>query len=73
MPELTPMERAVKAAGSISALARRLGVAHQVASRWVKRGHVPPKRALEIEIYYGIPARELVKPSLLEIASLITS
>lgn len=73
MPDLTPIQRAVAAAGSISALARRLGVAPQVCNRWVKRGYVPPARALELEVYYGIPARELVKPALLEMASLITS
>lgn len=69
----TALDRAVADAGSIAALARRLGVAPQVASRWVKRGYVPAARALEIEVHYGVPARELVKPSLLEIATLITS
>jgi transposase-like protein len=71
MTDLTPMERVVKAAGSISALARRLDVAHQVCNRWVKRGYFPAARALEVEVHYGVPARELVKPSLLEIATLI--
>jgi DNA-binding transcriptional regulator YdaS (Cro superfamily) len=67
------MERAVQAAGSITALARRLGIAHQVASRWVKRGYVPATRALQIEVLYGIPAKELVKPSLALLVSLIHS
>jgi DNA-binding transcriptional regulator YdaS (Cro superfamily) len=71
MTDLTGLARAVEAAGSITALARKLGVAHQVANRWVHRGYVPAARALEIEVIYGIPARDLVKPSLLEIANLI--
>lgn len=73
MTDPSPMERAVQAAGSISALGRRLGVTHQVVCRWVSRGYVPAARALEIELHYGIPAKELVKPSLLELASLINS
>lgn len=73
MTDPSPMERAVQAAGSITALARRLGIAHQVASRWVKRGYVPATRALQIEVLYGIPAKELVKPSLALLVSLIHS
>jgi hypothetical protein len=42
-------------------------------NRWHKRGHVPAKRALEIEMHYGVPARDMVDPSLLHIAALITS
>jgi DNA-binding transcriptional regulator YdaS (Cro superfamily) len=67
------IDRAIASAGSISALARKLGVSHQVANRWQKRGFVPAKRAIEIELHYGIPARDLVHPSLLQIASLIAS
>jgi DNA-binding transcriptional regulator YdaS (Cro superfamily) len=70
---MTGIEMAIQRAGSISALARKLNISHQVANRWVKRGHVPPKRAFEIELQYGVPARDLVDPSLLHIASLITS
>jgi DNA-binding transcriptional regulator YdaS (Cro superfamily) len=64
---------AIKRAGSISALARKLDVSHQVVNRWHKRGFVPSKRALEIEMHYGVPARDLVDPSLMHIASLLTS
>jgi DNA-binding transcriptional regulator YdaS (Cro superfamily) len=73
MTDQTGLARAVSAAGSISALARKLGVAHQVANRWVRRGYVPAARAIEIEVLYGVPAKELVKPSLLEIANLLVS
>jgi DNA-binding transcriptional regulator YdaS (Cro superfamily) len=69
----TALDRAAEAAGSWGDLARKLGVSHQAMYAWRKRGHVPPNRALEIEVLYGVPARELVKPSLLEIATLITA
>ena len=73
MTPLTGINLAIKQAGGISALARKLGISHQVVNRWHKRGHVPAKRALEIEMHYGVPARDRVDPSLLHIASLITS
>lgn len=73
IPTLPALDRAAEAAGSWVALARKLGVTHQAMYEWKKRGHVPPTRALEIEVHYGIPARELIKPSLLEIAHLILS
>jgi len=38
-----------------------------------RRGYVPANRALEIEMHYGVPARDMVDPSLLHIAALITS
>lgn len=73
MIKSTGIDLAIKQAGSISALARKLDISHQVVNRWHKRGHVPAKRALEIELHYGVPARDLVEPSLLHIASLLTS
>lgn len=69
---MTAIETVVSKAGSISALARALGIAHQVANRWVKRGYVPPRRALELEVLYGVPAHSLVKPSLALIAELLS-
>jgi len=69
---MTAIETVVAQAGSISALARKLGVAHQVANRWVKRGYVPARRALELEVIYGVPASALAKPSLMLIAGLLT-
>ena len=73
MTPLTGINLAIKKAGCISALARKLQVSHQVVNRWHKRGYVPAKRALEIEMLYGVPARDMVDPSLLHIAALITS
>ena len=73
MTDLTPLNRAVQAAGNISQLARKLGIAPQVCHRWVKRGWVPPKQALKLEVFYGIPAKELVNPLVREIADLLSS
>lgn len=58
---------AVEAAGSISALSRKLNVSHQVANRWIKRGYVPLQRARQISTIYGLPMRELVAPALREL------
>lgn len=65
------LNRAADLAGSYHKLALRLGVRHQVMYRWCKRGFVPSKRALEIEVMFGVPAKELVDPALAEIANLI--
>ena len=68
-PQTTGIVKAAIKAGSIAALAREIGVAAQVANRWCKRGFAPPKRALQISQRYGIPARELVQPALLQVAA----
>lgn len=68
-PNTTGIARAVIKAGSVAALAREVGVARQVADRWVKRGHVPPARAFQMERLYGVAARTLIKPSLLRLAA----
>lgn len=61
----TALDLAVDKAGSISELARLVGVKPQVANRWVHLGYVPPvKRARQIADLYGLPMRDLVKPDL---------
>lgn len=64
--ELKGLALAVEKAGSISALARLVGVAHQVMNRWVQKGFVPLDRAVQINQEYGIPTRELVNPKLVD-------
>lgn len=61
------IELAAQQAGSISALARAVGVSHQVANRWVLAGFAPLKRAKQIGALYGLPIRELVSPKLLDL------
>lgn len=56
--------KAVKEAGSQTALAEAMGVSQQAISKWVRLGWVPTERAIEIEAMYGVPRRELVAPKL---------
>lgn len=56
MARKTPIERAAKAAGSKSELARRLGVAVQSIQQWQR---IPAERVLEVERVTGIPRHEL--------------
>jgi DNA-binding transcriptional regulator YdaS (Cro superfamily) len=39
--EMTPLEKAIRFLGGYSATARVCGVASQVVSNWVRRGHLP--------------------------------
>lgn len=70
---MTGIEQAIQKAGETAgvspinaraAFARHLGVSVQVVSQWVKRGWLPPARALEVEELYGVDRSFLVKPSL---------
>lgn len=56
---MTGIERAVKAKGSQSALARALGVKPQSVQEWVARGYPPGKRCLKIEEVTGVSCHEL--------------
>lgn len=51
-----PLSRAIAVAGSIAALAARIGITPQAVSAWER---VPAERAREIEIATGIPRCEL--------------
>lgn len=73
MSEPTALDRAAAMAGSWYKLAKKLGVTHQAVYEWKAAGYVPANRALQIEIAFGISARELVRPELLEIADLLSS
>ena len=68
---LAPIEQAAEAAGSWFALAQKLKVSHQSVYQWKSRGFFPLRRALEIELHYGIPAKDLIDPALREIADLL--
>lgn len=69
---MTGIEQVIARAGSASAVARKLKVSHQVVTRWRQRGFVPASRAIELEVAYQVPARELVDPALAHIATLIS-
>lgn len=53
---------AANKAGGVPSMARSLGVTPQAVREWVRAGHMPPARAKEAEILYGIPRAELVSP-----------
>ena len=56
----TPIQQAVKVAGSQSALAKAVNAAPQFVSQWVTgRRPVPPKFALTIEKATGVSRHEL--------------
>lgn len=66
----TGIQRAADAAAKASglngatALARELNVSNQAVYAWLKRGWAPASRAQQLSIAYGVPARDLLKPSL---------
>jgi len=64
--------KAVKAAGSQTELADKVGVTQQVISKWVRVGFVPLNRAVELEELYDIPRRELISPKLRDLLEPVT-
>jgi DNA-binding transcriptional regulator YdaS (Cro superfamily) len=50
------LERAIKAAGGLAALAEPLGITAQAISQW---DEVPPLRVLAVERATGVPRTEL--------------
>lgn len=61
---MSAIEHAVELAGSQTALAIKLGVSQPAVNAWIEAGHVPLKRAAQIESIYGIPAITLVDSSI---------
>ncbi len=56
---MTPIERAIEAAGGLSSLAERLKTSPQVISNWRARGSVPAVRVLDLERETGVSRHEL--------------
>ena len=52
----SPLGRAIKAIGTMQALADAVGISIQAVSQWKR---VPPLRVLEVERITGIPRHEL--------------
>lgn len=61
----TPLEQAVRIAGSQSALARRVGVSQQYISKIIRKkgGRVPAELVVPISDVTGIP-RQVLRPDL---------
>lgn len=62
--ELNGVNKAISAAGSQLKLAAALGVTQQAVSEWLRQGYVPPDRATEIEMQFGVPRTTLLSPKL---------
>jgi DNA-binding transcriptional regulator YdaS (Cro superfamily) len=62
----TPYRKAIEAAGSISALARALGITRQAVMQWEKPDRqIPAEHVPQIERHTGIPRWQL-RPDLWE-------
>ena len=63
---MSGIEKAIAKAGTRRAFAQSLtpSITVQAVCQWVRRGWVPPQRALEIERLYGVDRAYLVKPEL---------
>ena len=66
---MTGIQEAVSVAGSQRNLADLLGVTQQVVSYWVKQGHVPSARVVEVEQVTGVSRDRLVNPRLADMLS----
>ena len=53
------IEKAVRAVGSQSALARAVKVTPQAVQQWVDAGRVSHKKVIEVERVSGVPRQEL--------------
>lgn len=62
---LSPIQKAIKQVGGISALAARLGVSYQAIQQWEKSGRIPAERVLEVEkATEGLVTRHQLRPDL---------
>lgn len=48
-PDLSPIDRAIKACGGVAALAEKVGVAASAPSMWKSRGRIPSDHCAAIE------------------------
>ena len=54
---------AIRKAGGLRALARKIGIAPQSISQWLEKGQVTPRWLIAIEKATGVP-RERIRPDL---------
>lgn len=59
MNEETSIERAIRVAGGVSALAKQLDESVQTVWNWKARGEAPANRCAAIETITGVSRREL--------------
>lgn len=61
------LRQIIDSAGGIIPFEHAMGVSHQAIYQWIKRGHVPLARAIEIRDRYGIDLAELIDPQTLDL------
>lgn len=59
MEKTTPLARAVKIAGSQTALGIKLGKTQGHVSKWLQRDRLPPELVLKVEALTGVSRYEL--------------
>jgi len=59
MDKITPLETAIRAAGTQQSLADALGIRSASISEWKVRGRVPAERVLDIETATGVSRHDL--------------
>lgn len=65
--QMQALDEAVVKGGGIVAFSRALGISPQaVNGGWRRRGWVPQLRAMQIERLWGVPARSLMDPKLVD-------
>lgn len=66
------LRRVIEIAGSQQAVANELGVTQQAINKWMNRGWVPVRRALELELAYGVPRTSLADPRVVDALTPVT-
>jgi DNA-binding transcriptional regulator YdaS (Cro superfamily) len=61
------LRRVVEIAGSQQAVAHELGVTQQAINKWLVRGYVPLRRAMELEMSFGVSRASLADPRVVDL------
>jgi DNA-binding transcriptional regulator YdaS (Cro superfamily) len=61
------IREAINRAGGVFKFAKAMGVTHQAVYYWLKRGFVPPERAVAIEAIFKVDRNRTMDPALVEV------
>ena len=62
---MTPIERAIEAAGGLGLMATKCKVKYQAVQRWRRTNHVPAERVLDVEAAAeGLVSRHRLRPDI---------
>lgn len=67
---LAALQSAIDRAGGLITFCEQMGVSHQAVTAWRKRGYLPPQRALDAEVKFGVNRIELVRE---DVAALLSA